>query len=91
MDLKILTNKDSRKLHDDFAHFDLSYPGPDGFESFESLCERKLKERVLGSKKLISICLNAKANENSVSASVFNQIQFCESLDLIKFLIVISD
>ena len=92
-DLKILTNKDSRKLHDDFAHFDLNYPGhgPEGPGHFEFLCKQKLEERVLGSKKLISICLNAKANENSVSASVFDQIQFCESLDLIKFLIVISD
>ena len=75
-DLKIFTNKDSRKLHDDFAHFDLNHPGPG---DFEFLCKQKLEERVLESKKLISICLNAKANENSVSAyliTVFNQIPF---------------
>ena len=62
-DLKILTNQDSRKLHKDFAYFESMTS-----EAFELQCKEKLKEKVLGCKKLISIQLNAKANENLVSS-----------------------
>ena len=63
-DWRILTNQDSIELHDDFASFDLKTPG-----SFESQCKEILGEsEFLGFKKLILTSLNAKANENLVSA-----------------------
>ena len=62
-DLKILTNQDSRKLHKDFANFESMTA-----EAFEFQCKERLKEKVLGCKKLMSIQLNAKANENLVSS-----------------------
>ena len=64
-DWKILANQDSIKLHEDFASFDLKTPG-----GFESHCKENLME-FLEFKKLSSMSLNTKANENLVSAYNF--------------------
>ena len=80
-DLKILTNQDSRKLHKDFANFESMTA-----EAFEFQCKERLKEKILGCKKLISIQLNAKANENLVSSihSLFCLFQLWKLIFLMK-------
>ena len=65
-DLKILTNQDSRKLHKDFANFESMTN-----EAFELQCKERLKNKVLRSKKLISIQLNANENLVSLIHSLF--------------------
>ena len=67
IDLKLITNPDSRKLHDDFSNIDIKTPA-----EFESHCKQKIKERVLDIKKLHSIIFssyvkNAKSNDYLVS------------------------
>ena len=65
-DLKILTCQDSRKIHGDFANLDLDTP-----KDFEFQCRKKLKERVLASKKLTSVHLDIKTFEHLVSEQTY--------------------